>query len=1040
MTKHGLKGGYRAGCCDGLDVWGVSSNAPDFQWETESGDDERLSYDLHRGLTNPITSETLTKEIEPELWPRSVNQQWFLYAAKVPSAFPGLGCDKEPLTSSKADSTWSVELCVAGEHLQDESDPAQDYLHSRSYVHASRAITVDGKQAWLSYRTTGTFPPDMNLGTLSDGTVGNPGTNPDFGDHHLIRIADQTKLGSYRVGTANGHLSLFGGSGSAMEEAVFQGVAGELPNVFGGDDVAHSQPPCNCVSHGLRYFVFSTYTPTSGGWVVGRVEYDGQRLDGPTGDWGDGMRFFVSDITNEVGAEGTTLVGDYYIVLPTCRVNLDSGSAETHDECWVLAIHKTTGVIVTGQWREDVFRTTGGTDKETEWYHYADGTLHADDVVNVILDPADPPEDLDETEWDNLRILAYNRVWDAANGECKDLVLFTTHADGEGYSVASDVVSDFEQPGSPDSTFLDSGLEAAGLSWETGGLKPTDGWISDNTDAIDGSYSAKTQFEDVTIIDDVVLRILFHAVEAGDITVNYRFDNRWYGTRIPPFEILTNFPDPDNYLDVRLDGALLSGSDFKIEGVDQSTSRIDNATVPGAGDEESDYTTVREITIHVEAGTHTLSFTCHRQYQDNGHMVAQIDSVAFGMDVMVGEDINGKRRWLHNGDRVQEIPWWAWPRRDEESAEDITNRVTTIPNFVTMDGSGNILYGNSHYDVRLRRREDDATLFEPDPDFGGPRGDGFPEQGGFVRYTASPNIEMADEPPCDDPDDRVIEGDSISDPPWGGTQLMPVGRTNYQKRGANGTLRDATDYPYESTDWPYKRPTTGHTNYERFAELTRNKISGGWSQRAHGWTVTDNGKHRTPHVEVVWRPTRYVAAWPGPESEWTHPPYQSNFVTSTEDDALDAIDPSGNMRMRNPLFLPPSSEAPRWPMTNFIVPATYSDSLSQFPQMVWTRQLGNDPPSDDEDPAWFDPDVGNGAGIYAWPSAQWHLVQARFTPTGFYRMYIQTEVVPEAICPDGEVEKASVIWRQFFVSAPGGNTFYGFTDFEAVDCDCDCCG
>lgn len=1052
--KQGAKGGYMAGCCSGFEIWGIACDAPNIQRAFEAGFSYQTSYDLTRQGKLNGGSGSIVKTVVPELWERDEFRTWSLHLCQVAGTYPGNGCDPTRAATSHADDSFSVSLGAVAQHYHDD-DPLTDEYRKLKYCFGTRAIYVDGAQEYIAVRTSGSWPD----GNVEGSTTGEPGINMWWGDHQLVRIASQELVASYKVQTLDGHKTGSGANGgdavhTTMEGIFSEGAWASLANMFPPLTGAYglSQPACNQISLGIEYCVWSSYSPAtaSTGWSVGRLKYEGDRYNPSTDTFEDGIEVFQSldhyfpdGITDigfpDIGLPETEYAGNYMVVLPSVRVYIDS-TAVAPDECWVCALRKPGAgatKIVTGRWLSRVFREEGSDEEDTEENSYADGTIEDSEIENVILDADDSGDqavvDFPEETWENPIVRAYIHMRDPTTGSNKDLMLFTTSVDSPTVE-AEDVVSDFEQPGSYEPTFLDSGLEDTGLHWTTGGQKPTDGWISDPTNPISGTYSARTQFEDVTIIDDVVLKITFNAMEAGTVTLDYRFDNRWYGTRIPPFVELTNFPDPDNYLDVRLDGSLLSGSAFKISGVDQPTSRIDNATVPGAGDEESDYTTAREITIQVTAGTHTLSFTIHRQYQDNGHMYAQIDNVAFGMPVMVGEDPDGGKRWFYNGERVQEFNWWAWARRDEESANDISTRVKTVPDYITMDGSGRILIGNPHYVVRLKRREDEPTLFELDTSHGSGRGDGYDDSDdeqsrGYVRFTASPASEVDVLPPCSDPDLRLTVPDAIADPPWGSFQILPVGEDNYQVRGANAALRDATEYPIRALDHTYKHPLTGVVTAEMFKELTRVMATGIWSQRAHSWTISNDGQTLRPHVEIIWRPMRDMPAHP--ESVWPHEPYRSNFATS---DGTDPFAPD-SVRPRNPLFLPLNSTRPRWAQINFIVTNTFSDTFTQFPQAVWISR-NDDPPSDPEDPAYWDPDDDLGPG--PWQSAIWYAIQSRFCPTGIFHTSYQMDD-PEIVCPDEEEEEVTAqTFRVHFHNA--GNVFYGFTDFDAVDCDCDCCG
>lgn len=1047
--KHGIKGGLFAGCCSGFEIWGIACSAPNVQQAFEGGFSHLISYDLTRQGKINGGGGAIVKTVVPELWEREEFRTWSMQLCQVAGTWPGNRC-KADVPNSHVDNTFSADLGVMLQHFHDD-DPLQDDYKKVKYCFSTRAVYFDGEQRFISVRTSGTWPS----GNVEGSVTGEPGIRMWWGDHHIVDIASQEQIAVYKVQTLDGHKIGSGAEGGdsvgTVMEMIFSQENVALANMFPPLTGAYglSQPACNQISMGREYFVWSSYSPITAttGWSVGRLKYEGQRWNPSTDAFEDGIEVFQSNDTYspngisslgfpDIGLPETDFVGNYMVVLPSVRVYIDS-SADSPDECWVCALRKPGegGVkLVTGRWLAKVFREEGVDEEDTEENGFADGTLADSEVENVILDADDSGDqaviDFPDEEWNNFIIRAYARQWDHTIKSNVDLLLFTSQ-DEAPVVEAEDVVSDFEQPGSYDPTFLDSGLEDTGLHWITGGLQPADGWISDNTDPISGSYSAKTQEQNVQFKNDIVLKITFNAMTAGYVEFDYVHHNRIFGKVGEVWTTITNLPEPENYLDVRLNGSLLGSSDFSIESTPMPTSRIDNVTVPPDNpmNDPDFYLTPRKIRVNVLAGTNTLSLTFHRENEDNGSSYSKADNVSFSMPVMIGEDPDGAKRWLWNGQRVQEFPWWAWARRDEENANDISTRVRTLPDYVAMDNKGRILVGNPHYVVRLKKREDDETLYEIDLDFGHARGDGFDDSSstGYIRFTASPTAGFDVLPPCSDPDIRLTLTDVIADPPWGAFQILPVGE-NFQLRGANAALRDATEYPIRALDHTYKHPLTGVVTAEIFKELTKVSATGIWSQRAHSWTITNDGKNLRPHVEIVWRPMRDMPAHP--ENTWPHPPYKSNFATS---DGTDIHSPE-SVRPRNPLFLPLASTRPRWAQINYIVCCTNSDSFTQFPQAVWIR-TNDDPPNDPEDPAYWDPDDDMQPG--PWDSAIWDAVQARFSPTGIYIIrYFMDD--PEIVCPDEEEEEVTAqTFRAHFHNA--GGVFYGFTDYDAVACECSCC-
>jgi hypothetical protein len=910
LMKQGHGKGYNAGCCDGLEVWGMSSNAPNFPQDNSNYERPWTSYDIAHPLRDIDLTGHYSFEIRPELWSRGVNQSWGLYAAQVPGTHPGPNGDNanKPI-SSRANGSWFVEIAELGRHTKfDDADEEADKTHALTHVktcRGSRAIYVDGQQSYLVYRVSAQ-PAEINVTTwrqYNDVEQWNTDIPPSMGDHHVVNIASQELEDSYPIQYLGGITDPTTGlTGTAMEEAfsslhytsrsTFAAMHWNIMNVISGDVKTPYNWGCNNMSFGRKYYVQSSYYPGVGRgfnkpkWSVARIEYD-------TLDVFCTKAVFagISNTTEFVGDPEADYRGNYWIVLPSVRAYLDS-SAPSPDEPWVCAIHKDPEAakrIVTGRWLSKVYETAG-TNPAT---NYADGTLATGEIEHVILDTSDSALTSlypDET-WNNIQIRAYNRVYDPATGHSRDLLLFTTQDDADGFHSLENVTADFEQPGTYDAQFLshmrygygsDTGsLEDIGVSFETGGFNALDGWVSSPVDENEGDYSARTTAQDVTLENNIFLKITFTLVHDGYVTFNYRHDNRKYGTRIPPFTELTNLPEVDNYLDIRLDGVLVDGATLVGDGenipqfeVDNGAGwtavngRIDNVNSPENCDAEDEFLQWRPARVWMRAGTHTLSWTQRRKWQDNGHMVSQIDELHFD-NLMAGEDTTGKRRWMYNGHRVQKAEWWAWPARDDETHIDVSGRVSTAPDYITLDKQGRILYGNPHYVVRLIPRDDEPTLYKLDPEHGFGRGTGHDEtQGaGYVRFTASVAYQRETigepAPSCSDPDPEYTYEDLVIDPPWGAFQILPVGEGgDYQVRGANASLRDATEQPFPKENFTYEHPVTGEMKEELFRDRTTVTKSWCWSQRPSGWTITDDGKHLRPHVEVIWRPTRFTTAYP----------------------------------------------------------------------------------------------------------------------------------------------------------------------------------
>lgn len=1034
--KQGVYKGYNAGCCNGLEIWGVSANMPNFH----AGDPDGFIS------SNIISYNLRDHEIEPEIHPRARNHGWELFAAQVPGTYPPPAGTLRP-SSSKADGTWEVSLGASGYHFYVEVESVgYDSIDDISYVKGSRAIYLDGQQAFVTYRVSTKFPPY---------TISNHDTHgSDLGDHYVINIAAQS-ADLYRVGSLNLKVNDVGSSLSSMETefATKVNVVGWQSNVLATDGTVnevHTQVPCNVMSCGREYYIISTYRPGGTNWSVGRVKYEGTRPTNGSGGTEAGLEIFCTQIdsgTERVGDPEGSYTGDYWIVMPSCRVYIDT-SVEGVDEAWVCAIHKDDEedeYIVTGRWQSKVWAGTSDS-----WTGFADGTLHSSEVENIILDKNDSEltSRYPEESWANVQIRSYNRVYDPTTGHSRDLLIFTTQDTDSFQETDADIVADFEGGD------INSGLEDAGIEFTTGGQADTSGWISSATSPDTGSYSARTDPVNVYLDQTLFLRITFSKVDPGYITFNYRHHNRIWGE--PGAGIgdqLFNFPVPDNYLDIRLDGNVIDG-DTRIDEdnplavgnalieVDNGSgwaliesSRMDNLSSPAdcTGDEDK-FLAWRPVRIWVEAGTHTLSFNQRRAENSNGdtltHLYSQVDELNLGV-LMVGEDTTGKKRWFYNGEKVQKAEWWVWPYRDDEGKITLDQRFSTTPDFITLDKQGRILYGNPHYIVRLIPNEDDPGYWKLDTSFGQPRGHGYdedPGEGGYLKFTASDATKITGAsnlaPTCDNPDNVFDVLDTLADPPWGAFQILPMGSAgDFQVRGANSSMRDASNEPFLRGDFPINTdPERNEYFIERLyvTPLVGSKFY--WGERLHSWTITDNGTSKRPHVEIVWRPFRYGMSYPpGPYSS---PPYASNFQSSDYDDPFGPA----NMRPRDKFKLMSGSTRPRWSSSSYIVPATYSDMLSHDPQAVWAWSTA-DPEVGVDD---WDPNFAPGP----WPTAKKQLVQAQFSPTG--RIGI-TYTGPnesadfDAVCESEEGDDPIV----FFKIRIGVRI--AATDFDAVDVQCTCC-
>jgi hypothetical protein len=1099
--KHGIYKGYNAGCNDGLNVWGVSCDVPAVDsYRGDSSEQNRfhlldLSYNLNNKDGAVLYGSSYETEVVPDLWPRSGSgRTWPFYAAKVPGTYPGKCCGECPSSSSEigaGNSTWQYSLGVCAAHVIDTAPEPDDHLIPiKARCHGSRAVYVDGQQAHIVYSTS----------NLVDGSYGQPNPQLTHGTIDVINIAqtnieDQTGA-RHLLGTLDNKFSdtvLDPGDGAGMEYNFLKAYRDTrtgtyLRNVtkaaFSEGVFGMGQPPTNAICYGLEYAVMSTYAPGKEQWSVGRVKYSDYSVV-MTAFYDAGAGFIVEHLGYPESVEGAydkDFTRDWWVVLPSCRTYIDSGAAGV-DECWVLAIHRDS--LYYTEDSETFVRTYPNTKqmKIAKWQSsetnagYSTGSLHADEATAgtliftsnsaaALAAMSHVDEEYPDESWNRIEVRCYNRVYDPTTGHSRDLVLFTTQ-DSPSFEYVEDIKATFEGGD------LNTGLSAAEIAFQTGGLVDTSGWKSSAYSPLTGTYSAKADPVAAYTDQTVFLTLSFQKATAGYVTFKYRHINRLWVT-LQPLEgtyQLSSQPDWRNYLDIRLDGSLLSGNtkinqsaaldaSNSVLTVDNGegfvicpSSRIDNQTSPEdcTGD-VAKFEQVRDVKIWVTPGAHTISFEQRRASMPTvayaPSIDSQIDELFLGT-LMIGEDTTGKKRWLYNGEKIQKAEWWAWPHRDDERETNMASRVSTAPDYITLDKAGRILYGNPHYVCRLIADEENEGLFKLDTSFGKDKGTGSGgDEGGFIRFTGSYSSRTSGEfqlPTCENPDPDYETQDVVADPFWGAFQILPFGAYgDFQLRGVNSSIRDATEPPFGEFDYERNAAVDAKDGYEIFNDnkLAVRPNSGAWTHRLSAWTVTDDGKVLRPHCEVIWRPTRQSPGFPVHEDDMTNANGYPNWFANGNPPSPSVVEAYwSSYRPHDPLKIAVGSSLPRWTTANYIIPATHSDSFSHAPQNVWVHQI-NDDPTDPLDIADFDPDVWG-----AWRSAEWQLVQARYVPTGLYVRWfwygpgaLGTSPSPEDTCDEDE-ENDPV--RGLHFAMQGGLSIGGITrintDFDVVDVDSNCC-
>jgi hypothetical protein len=699
--KRGIAHGYRSGCPHCFGAWGTSCNAPNPAAPTHAfvgldpatdswvlADAERRNELTSRGFAFHARAwkneydQTVVKQVLPEMWKPALNFSPGIFAAQVPTSWPGMHCDKYPPISSAADGgdgTWQASLGPAftvDQFADTSGDPPERIGIQLGYgfVQRSRACYMNGEQYVVVYSTTGNHPPTAGLGE-------SPGEAPyadrflaaitagptQVGDVHVIPIDTPSSVQRFYTATLNGVLWNPNTFDPNQMEQEYRDMENAGPPVYTTSGIPF-QLPCNTIYHGEKYSGWTTYYAPdhTSVWQLARLKYQGQRAVPSDGNaMHDGIEAFVTkfptgpDGDGALGQPSTIYNGNYVVAVFAQRCYKDrSLITETNpNEPYVAAIHKTfsTTKIMCSQWNSKVFRSgIGGADDGTG---VADGTLSAleESAGEMIMDATAPPAGHSGETFPHAQIWHYNRAWDPIEEQNVNLLLLTTFSESTPTTI-SGVVSDFEiaDGGSYDPHYLDHGLEAAKLHWNTAGEISGDEWLADNGSshgitAHGGSgYAA---FSNLSAIFNTSCDMwtVFTITTAGAVlTLWYIFDNRESAKRHfdnPTFTELTNFPIIENTFSVLLNNKPVACT---IDGLPYDTSVIDNSFVPSGNTfaDEAFYLTWKQISITIpDVNTYTLKCKVTRKVVDDlGHLFAYVDDVALP-EVMLGSDINGYKRW-----------------------------------------------------------------------------------------------------------------------------------------------------------------------------------------------------------------------------------------------------------------------------------------------------------------------------------------------------------------------------------------------------------
>lgn len=1045
-------------CCNPFEVWGISARCPNWlQSDNVSAREILVPYD-HVGQSALPTfntwGERITKDVRPEV--REVMPQSFMMnAVQVPSSMPYNPCNGTKLFvdsgNDEGDGSFEVTLCKITEHIESpDIETTVDWVEPWRFCFKSRVVYIDNQQSYVTYVVGGEH--------LHTAGIAGPMVDTNFRggllehcDHCQVKISDQSLVRHYHTSTCNDN-TLVGTimereyGGFFPEDTLNQGLVAGIG--IGGDRTG-KQFAVNCESFGKDYYIVSSYSPGDLRWSVARIKYTGLRLGEPITDGHPSMEVFSCGsniVTHPVGiGPSMAVTGDnalsnpYIIMLPSRRVYIDS-SVLPHDECHVIArsLDSAPPKLVCGQWVNKDYRL--GVGSEDELTGVADGTLSASEVQTVIVDKGDAGNqaiiDYPDEDWQDIQVRSYIHM------DNQDIALFDVGGDP---IISGDIMATFETGvGGYDPYFLDGGLSGTDLHFNIGSHSISEDkfWIADNAITYSGAYSARSSENDVTLGGDSSISITVQVMGDDDMQMDFWYihENRSYGSHIPPFVGLTNSPEVDNTFGIYVNGSIvpinIDGVDYPINTPSEGLggSLIDNLNVPTnpLANDPAFYTTWKHATIVLSPGTNFVRFTRHLVWQDNGHTASWIDNLQFP-NLLLGDDYDGRRRYYFDGVMVRAFHDWDWAQHDKDAQTVISSRTSTKPDCIMMDDEQRILIGNPHAVVRMTI---DGQLDETFCD------------AGYFRATASPYIPTPSEPPCYDPDSRDTVSDTVVDPPWGAMDIPLAKNGKIQLRGMNASIRDATDI-LPSFDGIYRSTTNIK---EEFRKIT-NASSSRWSSRPTCWTLHDDGKVRVPHIQIIWRPTYYTPAWPE-APPYSNPPYTSYFG---DFDGVNLTGKWNHFLIHDDRFIASNSTKARWTANNLIVARQYSDSMSRNPQFVWVRSV-DDPPSDPMDPNYWNPDSPYNAAdppqLGPWGSAAWILVQAFFEPCGiriikpdshlnegiFYESGPQTtinELCPDEEDPDPADPPIGVSAHLFRIIISSWNI--PFTDFDAVDCNCDCC-
>jgi hypothetical protein len=1072
-------------CCEPFHVWGISIKAP-MAFGGPLTVDPMLDFSDYE-ITEDGFIFAAGVRLGVDGWLNAIQNfrgdtVWPVYAAKVPPFYPYHHCQKWPPISSndpEAELQWSAELGKGMEMVEftdsvfgNGEDPTPVKRFVRRPVYSSRVIYEDGEQKFVSYcmrsdyNRTSSVAPQQNGDFIRDyptDWAGNEGEK--WGKHVQVNI-DTEEVTEFNISWLDG--IVYSGVDSATLESTAMRHAWVWKSVIGGillpEAVNQSSdfvtgrveyaPGQHCF--GLKYYTVSRYSPATiradtipdslPEWDVGRVKYAGYEVfctGTPDSDFPHTTRIKT----------GKDHDGDYAIMLPAIREDYDSAEdISTRHLPRVIARKYSDGTwtLVTGRWGNSDLRVGSGTSYPfgppalDATHAFADGSIREEEVENIIYEGTGQPE-----------VYCYNRM------RGQDYVAFSI-LDEPSPENTFDITADFEPetPGTPGS--INHGLPDGiiftsrgdyGNAWQPdNAVYYSDPGTWSNTDPTRWGLKANStqNFVGLTIVE-IEVNI---TQDNSNVRFDWRLDNRAAQPDFPFFTVNTPEADLDGRHDT-LEFSIDNSTIFTQDGTDTGVFE------PGLPEGWSVFhhfdLSVLAPGSTLNTGKHKLKWVFQRftQANHNFNSFAAIDNVK--IENVTTADSEGTP-YYYDGTVSRPIKYQIRPKR--ENLDNLTDRITSAIHYIAVDREDQIWYGNPHGVIRL---EDDNVSKALEVQFTVVPGETLPEAsggpGGGPDAWSDPDSDSGDchKDRCN-PDicgHTEPQVETTADPPPFAFQIIPT-REWIQIRGANASIKDASGLPID-----VKHDRGGRYAYELAPRNHRR-----WSGRAHAWSISYDGSNRLPHIEVAYRLDLNTPSFP-----WSR-----DFITNTPGFGGDPPDipPFAINVFDVALFVPPhigwhfhfltsthdieSTELPddgihdhhpslenRMDDRNLIIARGYTDATSRTPSHSWIQNPLIAPDGEE---------IGN------WPISHEPWPYARAFPYPLYypgtgRCTLGIEYTDQSGNNTVGLMRC-VLWitrddglggfldeeirenKQALMLSPNVDS-NPLTDFDAVDCDCDCC-